>query len=552
MKSEFMRAPVYFIFLALCVIPSRVSAQHVIRFVDSTSSSGLKFKHEDGADNEGYLVGLMGSGLALFDYDNDSLIDAYFLNGRELPMSRSGVSTCNGLFRNLGNSRFEDNSETSHANINAYSLGTAVADVDNDGFQDVALSNFGSVTLLKNLGDGTFSDITHSAGFGEAGVAFGAGVAFLDIEKDGDVDLYVADYVDFRFDGFEQLARATFPYPPGPEQYEHRSGHLFKNKGDGNFVDCSHASGISNLKSPSMGMVCGDFDDDDDTDIFVCSDARPNLYFENNGLGGFVQSAELAGVAFNASGIPVGSMGAEPGDVNNDGAEDLFITDYSAQVPILFKNLGALGFEDATRTSRIGGDLTAHANWGAGLFDFDNDGDRDLMVGNGHLLKNAHTLEQLTSFKVRNTLLANTGNGIFENVTASGGPGMQIVESSRGLGFDDLDNDGDIDCVVLNNDAAANYLENQSLQQNNWIQIQLCGKSFNRDGIGAKVTVQAGRLVQMAEMRSGRGYQSAYATRLHFGLGAAVAVERVVVDWLGKKDVFTNLQPNRIHLLIEK
>ncbi len=537
------------VILLLSAEASRLWAQESIIFVDSTKSSKLDFVHEDGAEDQGYLVSLMGSGLALFDYDHDGLIDAYFLNGRDLPPGASPSATRNGLFRNCGANSFVDASRGSRSDVSAYSLGAAVADFDNDGFKDIAISNLGSVTFLRNNGDGTFSDWTTQVGLGNAGVVFGAGVAFLDIENDGDLDLYVADYVEFSFERFAQLAPSSFPYPPGPDHFQHRSDHLWRNNGDGTFSEHSQIAGISEYKAPSMGVVCGDFDGDRDTDIFVCCDARPNLLFINDGKGVFSQDAELNGVAYSSHGIPVGSMGAEAGDIDNDGAEDLFITDYSAQMPILFRSLGRDGFEDISAISRAGRDVVPHANWGAGLVDFDNDGDRDLMIGNGHLLKWANDIEQLTEFKVRNCLLANNGAGIFRNVTDDAGSGMQIVESSRGLGFDDMDNDGDVDCLVLNSDARANYLENRSEPSNNWVQIRLSGTSFNRDGVGARVTVESGDLVQVAEMRSGRGYQSHYGSRLHFGLGRRAQVERVIVDWGGTKTEYFDVAINAVHLL---
>lgn len=531
-------------------------AQEAIQFADSTAASKLDFVHEDGADEEGYLVSMMGSGLATFDYDNDGLIDVFFLTGIPLtpsPTSASGVSFANppthGLYRNLGSNSFAKVAGPSHSDLSAFGLGVAIADFDNDGFQDAAISNFGSLHLLHNNGDGTFSEIAKAAGLGESRIAFGAGVAFLDVENDGDLDLYVADYVDFTFEKFKEQLPKSYPYPPGPEQFSHRSDHLFVNSGAGWFVDGSEAAGIAAFRSPSMGIVCGDFDNDKDTDIFVCSDARPNLYFVNDGKGVFRQDAQLQAAAFNAQGIAVGSMGPEAGDLDNDLAEDIFITTYSAQLPVVYKNLVELGFEDIAVASRSGIAIIAHAKWGAGLVDFDNDGDRDLMVGNGHLIKSANKIEQLTAYKVRNCLLVNNGKGIFQNITDKAGPGLEIVESSRGLCFDDLDNDGDIDCVVLNNDAPANYLENRSLNKHNWIQIELRGTRFNRDGVGAKVTVQSGKLIQMSEVHSGRAYQSHYGSRLHFGIGQNTRVDRVTVDWLGEVTEYHDLTINKHHLI---
>jgi hypothetical protein len=551
----------------MLVAPSRAQ-EAPIQLLDMTATSGLDFVHDDGADLEGYLVSMMGSGLGLFDYDNDGRIDAYLLNGTPLAPAAAQAAVGNGtpshgLYRNLSAGpsaeavpsplRFANVTAPSHSGSQStFGLGTAMADYDNDGFQDILVSNYGSITLLHNLGDGTFCDVTSAGGLADVGVAFGAGVAWLDIENDGDLDLYVADYVDFTLAEHQQLATRSYPYPPGPDRYPHRPDRLFRNEGNGTFIDWSRESGIADFPSPSMGIICGDFDRDGDTDVFVCCDATPNLYFVNDGQGVFSQEAELHAVAYNARGIPLGSMGVDAADIDNDGAADLFITNYSTQMPILFRNVGEFGFEDASTTSRAGRDVVPHVNWGAGLVDFDLDGDCDLMIANGHLFKWANEVEQLTTFKVRNTLLANDGRGRFANVTDAAGDGLSIVESSRGMAFDDLDNDGDVDCIVLNSDAPANLLmnrRNEVLPKANWVQFRLVGETFNRDGVGAKVTVEAGELIQTAEVRSGRGYQSHYGTRLTFGLGAHTQIDRVTVDWLGERLEFKDIEINQRHTL---
>lgn len=521
-----------------------------IRFADTTLRSGLDFQHVSGAmDRMGYLPGLMAGGMALLDFDNDGMCDVYMLNGHRLPVAGAGEQSINQLFRNLGGAAFTDVSQLSRSHSAAFALGVAVADYDNDGFQDMAISNLGSVTLLHNNGDGTFYDVTREAGLEDAGIVFGAGLAFLDKEGDGDLDLYVADYVDFSFDGYDALLRKTYPYPPGPDHFSHRADHLFENSGDGRFPDVSRTSGMADVRSPSMGVVCGDFDGDGDTDIFVCSDAKPNLLWINDGTGVFTEQAELFGAAYNANGNPIGSMGAEAADTNNDGFEDLFITSYSAQMPILFRNLGAVGFVDQTHASRSGRDVIPHANWGALLADFDNDGDRDLMIANGHLFTWVNEVEQLTEFKVRNSLLANDGHGRFTNVTDSAGDGLAVIESSRGMACDDLDNDGDLDVVILNSDSRATVLQNNTHNDYHWIAIRLVGETANRDGVGATVSVHSDGQVQVAEVRSGRGYQSAYGLRLHFGLAAQASVVQVRVHWMGITTEYRDLQIDREHVL---
>lgn len=521
-----------------------------MRFADITLQSGLNFQHVSGAmERMGYLPGLMAGGMSLLDFDNDGMCDVYMLNGHQLPMADAGEQATNQLFRNLSGAVFNDVSQVSRSASTAFALGVAVADYDNDGFQDVAVSNLGSVTFLRNNGDGTFYDMTRAAGFEDAGIVFGAGLAFLDKEGDGDLDLYVADYVDFKFDGYDALLRKTYPYPPGPDHFAHRADHLFENSGDGRFIDDSQKAGVADVRSPSMGVVCGDFDGDGDTDIFVCSDAKPNLLWINDGEGVFTEQAELFGAAYNANGNPIGSMGAEAADFDNDGFEDLFITSYSTQMPILFRNLGAVGFVDQTHASRSGRDVIPHANWGALLADFDNDGDRDLMIANGHLFTWVNEVEQLTEFKVRNSLLANDGHGRFTNVSGSAGEGLAVIESSRGMACDDLDSDGDLDVVILNSDSRATMLQNNTPTDNHWIAVRLVGETASRDGVGAVVSVQSGGKVQVAEVRSGRGYQSAYGLRLHFGLGTQASVDRVRVSWLGVTTEYRDLQVDREHVL---
>lgn len=522
--------------------------QTSIPFLETSKAHGLEFLHDDMAAEEGYLVSMMGSGLASFDYDGDRRIDLLFLNGAKLDGSKAAPF---GFFRNESTGSWVRRTDDSQLTSKGFGLGVAIADVDNDGFQDIAISSFGSCALWRNMGDGSFVDASESSGISQTPIAFGAGVCFLDANRDGQIDLYVADYVEFTLERFEKAAKKSFPYPPGPGDFPYRSDHLLINQGNGKFADESEARGIASIRSPSMGTICGDFDQDGDSDIFVCSDARPNLLFINDGDGYFTEEALVFGVANSASGEIVGSMGVDAADLDNDGWEDLFITDYSAQVPLLFRNIEGQGFEDIALRSRVGKDLFPHVNWGLGLCDFDNDSDRDLMVGNGHLFAWAKKVEQLTDFKVRNTLMTNDGRGFFQNATPQAGSGMEIVESTRGMAFDDFDNDGDIDAAILNSDAPANLLENQSLQMGHWLQLELVGVSMNRDAIGAQVRVKANGKWQFAEKRSGRSYQSHYGSRIHFGLGDADEVEIVEIRWDTGVIQYQGVQADRLHVMVQ-
>lgn len=527
-------------------------AMSEIRLVDASESSGIGFVQKDGSSGKEYLVEFMAAGIALFDYDRDGWIDIYFLNGAALPGASYEEVPVNALYRNNHDGTFADVTQFAGVGDAGYGLGIAVADYDNDGFKDFYVTNFGPNVLFHNNGDGSFTDVTEKAGVAD-GSKFGAGAAFLDVDGDGYLDLFSANYLEFRYESHAELARAAYPYPPVPSDFTPTRDTLFRNRGDGTFTDVSVDSGVASVAGPSMGIVCGDFDHDQDTDIFVGCDGAPSHFFVNDGRGTFVESGLLLGVAYNAFGSADGMMGSEAGDIDNDGREDLFITSYSAQTPMLLRNLGKVGFEDISLASGAGRAVTPHTNWGAGLIDFDNDGDRDIFISNGHMLKRVNAIEQFTNFRVRNCLMANRGEGRFVNATDQAGSGLNIIESSRGTGFDDMDNDGDIDCVILNCCGAANYLVNQTRNDNHWVQLELRGTRMNRDAVGARVRVVAGELIQVAEVRSGRGYQSHYGSRLHFGLGNHDRVDRVEVQWMATgSQVFEDVPIDRKVLLEQR
>lgn len=542
--------------LVLSHLVSFASAQE-ITLTDATETSRVDFEHEDGSSGEQYLVELMGAGVGLLDYDTDGWIDIFLLNGSQLPGKPLAQAPREALFRNNHDGSFTNISRVSQAGDTFYSLGVVAGDYDNDGFEDIYLSNFQRKTLLHNNGDGTFSDVTIQAGVADEN-KFGAGAGFLDIDADGDLDLIAGNYVQFDFASHKSAAAKAFPYPPGPQHYPHIANTLYRNRGDGTFEDISQHSGLAAYKGPAMGLVCGDWDNDGDTDIFVGCDAEPNFLFINDGTGRFAESALAAGVAYDSTGNPVGSMGAEAGDIDNDGAEDLFVTDYSGQLPLMYRNLveqmgrGQMNFADGSRACRAGSETLPHAKWGAGLFDVDNDRDRDLFICQGHLLKGAARIEQLTDYKVRNSLMLNDGRGKYSSITHRAGDGLAIVESTRGAGFDDLDNDGDVDVVLLNCAAAANLLRNESRHKNHWLEVELHGRKSNRSAVGSRVTITTGAVKQTAEIHAGRSYQSHYGTRLHFGLGEANAIERLEIQWHGQAvQVIEHIAPDQILSVVQ-
>ncbi len=520
-----------------------------IRLEDATASSRITFRHHAGENGQGYIVAGVAAGLALFDFDGDGRIDIFFLNGAPLKGTPGGPWP-DALYRNNGDFTFTDVTEAAGVGDLGYGLGVTVGDYDQDGLPDLYLNNFGPNVLYHNNGDGTFSDATSTAAVAN-GSKVGAGTCFLDADGDGDLDLYAANYVNFTYENHVSIKVGSHFLHAGPRYYKPVEDTLFRNNGDGTFTDVSRESGIASVAGPGMGMVCGDFDDDGDTDAFVCNDEAANFLFQNDGKGHFKESALLAGVAYDFYGKENSSMGADSGDYDNDGKLDLFMTDYQSEMPVLYHNLGGGLFEDATSTAGITNDLYPHVTWGTGFADFDNDGDRDLYVACGHFDR-VESFDDRTSLQVPNFLLMNTGDGRFTDVSKLCGSGLAVAESSRGAGFDDLDNDGDIDAVILNWNSKPTILRNESPAGSHWIEIELHGRVTNRDGVGARVRVISGDAVQVDEVHSGRSYQSHSGSRLHFGLAQKVRADRIEVRWPGgKTEIFPGAASGQLVRLFE-
>lgn len=520
-------------------------------FTDITDQSGISFQHTDGSTGEHYLIECMAGALALWDYDNDDDIDIYFLNGGAIKGTTFSTPPTNALYRNDGNWHFTDVTEASGLGDTGHALGVAVGDFDNDGYQDVYVTNFGPNALYRNNGDGTFTNVTDSAGVAD-GHKFGAGANFLDMDGDGDLDLFSSSYVNFTYENHDGRKIMGYPIYAGPRSYKPTQDSLFRNNGDGTFTDVSVSSGIAAVPGTGMGTVCVDIDNDGDTDIYVANDQMPNYLWQNNGQGVFQQMGLLLGLACNAQGEVQGSMGIGCGDYNNDGWLDFYVTAYQDQIPSLYQNVEGRFFEDVTNQAGTGDGTQHMVHWGNDFVDFDNDGDRDLFVSMGHLQDNIEKWDKRSSWTKPNLLFENQGNGSFRNVSDLSGPGMQVAYSSRGVGFDDLDNDGDVDIVVLNSRAKPSVLRNDSPKQGHWLQLQLQGTRTNRDGVGARVEVKCPGLTLVDEVHSGRGYQSHYGTRLYFGLGQQTKIDQVMVHWIGgKREIFTNIPINQRINLIE-
>ena len=490
-------------------------------------------------------------GLALFDYDGDGDVDVYFLNGAPLLGTNVKVRPRNALYRNDGGWKFTDVTDRAGVGDTGYGLGVTAADYDNDGDLDLYLNNYGPNVLYRNNGDGTFSDVTKRAGVGD-GRKVGAGACFFDMDSDGDLDLYSANYLKFAYDQHVARYLKGFHIYSGPTHHPAEPDSLFRNNGNGTFTNVSLQSGVAAHKGWGMGVVSADYDNDGDSDVFVANDLYENFLFQNDGTGKFEEVGLLSGAGYDLSGQSQGSMGVDCGDYNNDGWLDFYQTSYQEQLAILYRNLGDGALEDATRQTGAGAGTLAQVTWGTAFVDLDNDGDRDIFVACGHLLDNVHLFDDTTSYLARNIVLMNDGKGKFVNVSDECGDGLAVKLSSRGAAFDDLDNDGDIDVVILNSRREPTILRNDSPPGNHWIQVRLRGVKTNRDGVGARVKVVAGDLIQIDEVHSGRGYQSHYGMRLHFGLGSRKRVDRIEVRWLGGgTDVLEDVGVDRLLTITE-
>jgi len=539
------------IVLALLCISACADADGAIVFSDVTKETGITFIHTDGGSGQRYIVESVSSGLALFDYDGDGDVDIYFLNGAPLKGTKYDKAPTNELYRNEGGWRFTNVTDQAGVGDTGFGLGVAVGDYDNDGDLDIYVNNYGPNVLYRNNGDGTFTDVTSMAGVAN-GHKVGATTHFLDMDKDGDLDLFVANYLDFTYENHMIRTSKGTPKYAGPMDFPPMPNNLFRNNGDGTFTDVSVESGVAEHKGWGMGGVCADFDDDGDTDVYIANDVYANFLFENDGTGKFEEIGLIAGLAYDLHGDDQGSMGIDCGDYDNDGRLDFYQTSYAEELAALYRNLGNSMFEDVTMVSGAGTGTMEYVTWGNSMVDFDNDGDRDIFVACGHLQDNIELYNNTTTSLCPNIILMNTGDGKFVDVSDQSGEGMKIKLRSRGAGFDDLDNDGDVDIVILNSRREPTILRNDSPSKGHWLQVRLKGVKTNRDGIGAHVKVVAGDLSLLDEVHSGRGYQSHYGMRLHFGLGNRDKVDRIEVRWIGGGiDVFKDIEVDQLLTITE-
>ncbi len=477
-RSNYLLAVVLFFSIAFAFGAKGSSAQAPIALEDVTRSSGIQFEHFSGRTNKFYIIETVTSGLATFDYDNDGLIDVYFLNGADPLNSRLRPdSPTNRLFRNVGNMKFVDVTEESGCGDFGFALGVTAGDFDNDGDQDLFVSNFGPNLLFKNNSDGTFERIEFPPKDSRRRV--GAGVSLFDIDHDGNLDLYFANYVDFSFDTRGTRLIFGVPGAPGPLDFNPETSTLYRNMGDGSFKDISRESGIDSVAGPGMGIVAFDFDGDLDTDIFVSNDSAANFLFENKGNSTFDEIALLAGVAYDLTGAQQGTMGADVADYDCDGDLDLVTTNYMGEIPTLYRNSGTGYFDDLGAAAGLGA-ASQSVKWGVGFADFDLDSWPDLFMASGHVLASISQVKDSEKFATPNYVFRNVNGKRFADVSSTVGSASNAVDVSRGIALDDLDNDGDVDIVVLNLDDQPQIIQNTTRNNNHFLQLQLIGKNGNR------------------------------------------------------------------------
>ena len=574
-----------------------------VRFLDATDHSGISFAHENGAAGHYFLIETMGSGGAFADFDGDGDLDIYLIDGFDLsgiyahPVNlarrdsayywvrksqpigtpRSGdpaayaVSLApaagveisgNALYRNEGDGTFVEVGAAAGVDDKGYGMGCAVADYDNDGDQDLYVTNYGRNTLYRNRGDGTFVDATTTAGV--QAPQWSTSAAFFDYDNDGHLDLYIANYVDFTIatnkvcggfiqtnaEGLRAIGRGTRSYC-APSEYQGVPDVLYHNEGNGAFADVSIQSGIANPAGKGLGVLAWDYDEDGDQDLYVANDGVANFLYQNQGDGTFVDVALQAGVAYNLMGESEAGMGVDIGDCDNDGDFDLFVTNFSHETNTLYRN-DAGRFKDVTTVAGLGQPSWRLLGFGTNFLDYDNDGDLDLYVANGHVLDRIALFQPGVEYAQEHQLFRNDGTCRYEDISAAAGDWFARKQISRGAAFGDYDEDGDLDLLVNNCGGAARLVRNENGNAQNWSTIRVVGRRGNKDAVGARVRLVSGNRSQIRQVRRGSSYLSASDPRLHIGLGSGEAIDLLEVEWPGGRlQRFRDLPVNTV-LIVEE
>ncbi|PYR89601.1 MAG: RNA-binding protein [Acidobacteria bacterium] len=557
-------------------------AQPSVVFTDITAAAGLAraLNVSGRPDNKQFILEEMGCGAAFFDYDNDGWLDIFLVNGTSFDPKVRDARPTSYLFHNNRDGTFTDVTAKAGLTHSGWGQACCIGDYDNDGFDDLFVTYWGPSTgsgqgrnvLYHNNGDGTFTDVADKAGVAGSGGRWGAGCCFLDFDRDGHLDLFVASYVNFDPEKAPRPGDSPYcryndiPVPCGPLGFAGGTNLLYRNRGDGTFADVSEASGIARPRGPSsmvfvssnwrasgsygMGAAAADFDNDGWPDIYVACDTAPSLFYRNNHDGTFREIAVPAGCAFDEHGVALAGMGAGVGDYDADGWLDIVRTNFSEQVTTLYRNYGG-AFEVTSIRAGLGINRK-HVGFGVDFFDFDNDGWSDIFIANGHVYSQIADRKLHLTYREPKILYRNLGNGRFEDVSAQAGAAITAENIGRGCAFGDFDNDGDVDIIISNLDGPPTLLRNDGGNRNTWILIKCVGTRSNRSAIGTRVTVTTADHSQIAEVMSGSSYYSQNDLRLHFGLGGATRAGSVELAWpSGVKETFRDLAANQLFVIQE-
>jgi hypothetical protein len=536
-----------------------------VQFVNVAREAGLRAGTVFGGKSRNrYLLETTGCGVAFFDYDNDGWLDIFLVNGTrfEADWAKGSEPTCR-LYKNNRDGTFTDVTQGSGLARTGWGQGCCIGDYDNDGNDDLVVTYWGDCVLYRNHGNGKFSDVTEKSGI--AGIArrtpkglnrWNTGCAFVDYDKDGRLDLFVANYIDFdpKTVTIPESGKCLYKgmrVACGPPGLDGGKNILLHNNGDGTFSDVSEKAGI--WKTPGtygLGVLVSDFDNDGWPDIYVANDSTSSALYKNNRDGTFTDVAITAGVAYSADGKPQAGMGVSAADFDCDGRLDIVKTNFAGDTSSLYRNLGDGFFDDTTFQAGLGRN-TRFLGWGAMFLDFDNNGWADILLCNGHVYPEVAETAIEYGYRQRKVLYRNLGNGRFADVSPDGGPGILELVPGRGCAAGDFDNDGDVDVVVNCVNDTPQLLRCDSSLKNSWIKLKLTGTKSNRSAIGARVYCATGSHRQMDEVRSGGSYMSQSDLRIHFGLGQAAAAD-IEIRWpSGVVDRFAELPANRIYTVVE-